>query len=51
MQGKKKPRWSLDYPTPNSFSYSFLIESEHDESNLNSDRFFLILVNYEFISF
>ena len=36
---EEKPRWSLDYPTPNSFSYIFFIESEHDESNLNSENF------------
>ena len=36
---EEKPRWSLDYPTPYSFSYSFFIESEHDESNLNSENF------------
>ena len=35
---EEKPRWSLDYPTPYSFSYSFFIESEHDESNLNSEN-------------
>ena len=36
---EEKPRWSLDYPTPYSFSYSFFIDSEHDESNLSSDHF------------
>ena len=36
---EEKPRWSLDYPMPYSFSYSFFIESEHVESNLNSENF------------
>ena len=33
------PRWSLDFPTPNSYSYSFFIVSEHDEENLNNEDF------------
>ena len=33
------PRWSLDFPTPNSYSYSFFIVSEHDEENLSNEDF------------
>ena len=33
------PRWSLDFPTPNSYSYSFFIVSEHDEEHLSNEDF------------
>ena len=36
---EEKPRWSLDYPTPYTFSYNFFIESEHDESNLCNNNY------------
>ena len=35
----EKSRWSLDYPTPYTYSYNFYITSEHDESNLRNEDF------------
>ena len=40
----EKPRWSLDYPTPYTYSYSFYITSEHDESILEDENFQRILL-------
>ena len=33
------PRWSLDYPTPYTYSYKFYITSEHDENTLGDESF------------
>ena len=35
----ERPRWSLDYPTPYTYSYKFYITSEHDESILSDESF------------
>ena len=40
----EKLRWSLDYPTPSTYSYSFFITSEHDENNLCNENFKKMLV-------
>ena len=40
----EKPRWSLDYPTPSTYTYSLFITSEHDETNLCNENLKKMLV-------